>query len=163
MSDALTVGNLYESIVKHSDPITGVITVDSVSPARQGGVKCVWAAGIFSAFFGFQTKYYPPIGSKVIMLYWGPTKSFIVGGYPEDAIPNSNKYKKSMTGFQNSTGFDDPVSEAYENAANGTFDSATTPNDLLPGELSLENAQQVGIALLTNLAKLSAGHGSYCV
>lgn len=119
-------------------------------------INCVWAAGVISGLLGFKTSYIPTIKTRVLVYYTGKDTSFIIGSMPSPlADPVSQE--------RNLTGPDTPnyqQSKVYADRKKGGVQmqaSHKPPIDLAEGELLIDNLMGVGIALLRNMASISAG------
>lgn len=119
-------------------------------------INCVWAAGIISGLLGFKTSYIPPAKTKVLVYYTDQEISYVVGSIPSPLVDPASQ-KRALT----DPDVDDyQQSEVYTSRKHGGVQmqaSHKPPLDLAEGEIAIDNLMGVGIALLRNLAALSAG------
>lgn len=114
---------------------------------------CYWAAGWFSGLGGIRTTFIPPPGTRVVVLYGSP--SMVVSMIPSDTPDMLSSDNRTMTGELEDTrdSFD-----GYSNTGSSEIGRTHTPfSDMIEGELDISNLMGVGIALLTNFARLSGG------
>lgn len=119
-------------------------------------VNCVWAAAIISGLLGFKTSFIPPISTKVLVYYTGQDTSFIVGSVPS-ALTDPVGQKRAITDPDVPDYQDSEVFNARKKSGVSMLASHKPPLDLAEGELLIDNLMGVGIALLRNMAALSAG------
>lgn len=119
-------------------------------------INCVWAAGVISGLLGFKTSYVPPIKTKVLVYFTNQELSFIVGSLPTTMMDPLGQ-QRAILDPEGAAFGDAEVYKARRKGGVQMMASHKPPLDLAEGEIVLDNLMGVGIALLRNLASLSAG------
>ena len=148
-------GTLYQGSVTDVDMTTGRVTV-KVDGSAQPVTDVIPASNIISGLFGYRVSYYPPPSTRVLLLK-GPT-SFIVGYLPGPILdPSGAENLERTTGAAALGRNERKVYKVGGSLPDLYAKSHKVPVDMLEGEFDMTNLLGVGITLLTNLAKLSAG------
>lgn len=146
---------VHKGTVISVDPITRSFSVQL--NGKKGIVvrNCVWAAGLFSGLLGMKTTFIPTPGTSVLVVPGPP--AFVVGCIPTDAHDPIAGDSRTLTGSgkkrsETSTG------RALKTALRGSVAPGATPgSDMLEGELEIGNSLGVSMALLTTIARMTAG------
>lgn len=142
----LEFGRVYTGVVTstvHGDNFY-VVTIDKINAT----VACRWAAGIFAPLIGIRLNYFPPVQSRVAVLYSKEGLSWIISSLPSEIFDSTSAQSKTMTGM----GLEDM--ELHNIVRGGIGLGVTKPNDLLEGEFEITNNFGVAIQLLTTLVKM---------
>lgn len=150
----LTPYQVYEGTVEQSDVVANTFTV-RLDYGRILLERCQWGAAIVSGMLGMKVNYRPTPGTRVLLVYV-PSGSVVVGSMPSSAPYAAGAGGRSMTGQEG------PMATKTRTSLNSSTDTtsnlgASPPADMLEGEFEINNMMGVGLALLTGLAKLSAG------
>ncbi len=149
----LEPGRLYDGTIIDIAPNGGHygVLLDNIdTPLRD----CIWACGVFSSLIGIRLSYIPPIGSRVKVAAGSPPA--IVGMMPGPFGDPSVRDKQGATTALGSRKKLKGISKETP-IGSGSLDETDPYSDQLPGELMLQNIFGVGVQLMTNFAKLSAG------
>jgi hypothetical protein len=119
-------------------------------------ITCIWAAGVISGLLGFKTSYIPTIKTRVLVYYTGQDQSFIVGTLPSPMVDPVSQ-ERSVTDPDVPNYQESKVYTERKKGGVAMHASHKPPIDLAEGELLIDNLMGVGIALLRNMAAISAG------
>lgn len=147
-SGNLEFGRVYTGVItatSHGDNLYEV-SVDKISVT----ITCRWAAGIFSPLLGIRMNYFPPVQSRVAVVYNKDGPSWIIGSLPGEP------YDLSAGAAMTMTGMGDEELPSHEAVSDGSGLSSTKPNDLLEGEFEITNNFGVAVQFLTTVLKMKA-------
>lgn len=148
----LEEGKLYLATVESVDPVGRAFSVVTDTGVRIS--NCQWGAGIFSGLIGVKCHYLPPPNTRVTLLYT-PKLPLAMGAFPGGVKFAAGNRARTHTGQADKTKINERETFKIKGTANPPADD--TPGDMLEGEFDLMNMTGVGIAILTNFAKLQAG------
>lgn len=145
-------GKLYLGTVESVDPVGRVFSVMTDMGVRVS--NCQWGAGIFSGLIGVKCHYLPPPNTRVTLLYTLKLP-LVMGAFSGGVKFAAGNRSRTHTGQADKT--DVSKRETFNIKGTTKPPADDTPGDMLEGEYDLMNMTGVGIAILTNLAKLQAG------
>jgi hypothetical protein len=145
----LTPLNVYIGTVVAVKMPQGVVDVQL--NASKPPVSCVHASGIWSSLMGLKTSFVPEVGTDVNVFYVNEDLSFIMGSSPSQ---EENPLGRNRTIVDGDSFIETEQGQKLQSEGEADYGN---PLDIIEGELDLQNIHGVGISLLTNLAKLSAG------